>query len=156
MLKLTDLDHKLIRRLNRDARLSSAELARELSFSERTIRNRIQRLISEGILKPVAIVSPAAFGYNLVVDIFCEIEVNQREEVISAIKRLPEVSYMAISTGDQDVSFQALFKNSTDMHEFITQRVYTIPGIRRTRTVLVPQIVKDTYQWLPPEDGFKS
>lgn len=156
LLKLTDLDHKLIRSLNRNARYSSADLARELGFSERTIRNRIQRLITEGILKPVAIVNPIAFGYTLVVDIFCELEVNRREEVIAALKRLPEVSYMAISTGDQDVSFQALFKNSADMHEFITQRVYTIPGIRRTRTVLVPQIVKDTYQWLPPEDGFTS
>lgn len=156
LLKLTNLDHQLIRCLNRNARLSSAELARELGFSERTIRNRIQRLIQEGILKPVAVINSAAFGYTLVVDIFCEIEVSRRDEVIAAIKMLPEVSYMAISTGEQDVSFQALFKNSADMHEFITQRVYTIPGIRRTRTVLVPQIVKDTYQWLPPEDGFTS
>lgn len=155
-MKLTDLDHKLIRRLNRNARLSSAELARELGFSERTIRNRIQRLVTEGILKPVAVVNPAAFGYNLVVDIFCEIEVKKREEVIAALEVLPEVSYMAISTGDQDVSFQALFKNSAEMHEFITQRVYSIPGIRRTRTVLVPRIVKDTYQWLPPGDKFTS
>ncbi|GAB4578254.1 MAG: Lrp/AsnC ligand binding domain-containing protein [Anaerolineales bacterium] len=154
MIKLTDLDHKLIRRLNQNARLSSADLARELNVSERTIRNRIQRLITEGILKPVAVVNPVAFGYTLVVDIFCEIEVNRREEAISALRMLPEVSYMAISTGDQDVSFQALFKNSADMHEFITQRVYSIAGIRRTRTVLVPQIIKDTYQWLPPEDGF--
>ncbi len=156
MLKLTDLDHKLIRRLNRDARLSSAELAREFGISERTVRNRIQRLITEGVLKPVAVVNPLVFGYNLVVDIFCEVEVSMREDVIQAIRAFPEVSYMAFSTGDQDISFQALFKNTEDMHEFITQKVYSIPGIRRTRTVLVPRIVKDTYQWLPPEEAFTS
>jgi Lrp/AsnC family transcriptional regulator, regulator for asnA, asnC and gidA len=156
LVKLTDLDHKLIRRLNRDARLSSAELAREFGFSERTVRHRIQRLITEGILKPVAVVNPLAFGYNLVVDIFCEVEVHKRENVINAIRALPEVSYMAFSTGDQDISFQALFKNTEAMHEFITQRIYAIPGIRRTRTVLVPRIVKDTYQWLPPEEEFNS
>jgi len=88
------------------------------------------------------------------VDIFCEVEVNMREQVVNAIKPLPEVSYMAFSTGDQDISFQALFKNTEDMHKFITQRIYAIPGIRRTRAVLVPRIVKDTYQWLPPEEAF--
>ncbi|HLF90696.1 MAG TPA: Lrp/AsnC family transcriptional regulator [Anaerolineales bacterium] len=154
MPKLTDLDRQLIRRLNQNARISSAELAREFGTSERTVRHRIQRLINEGILKPVAVVNPAMFGYTLVVDIFCEVEVSERERVVKALQKMPEVSYMAFSTGDQDISFQALFKNSEDMHKFITQRIYSIPGIRRTRTVLVPLIVKDTYQWLPPEDGF--
>ena len=154
LLKLTDLDRHIIRRLNQDARLTSAELARESGMSERTVRHRINRLITEGVLKPVAIVNPQAFGYNLVVDIFCEVEVNARENVVEAIRAMPEVSYMAFSTGDQDISFQALFKNTQDMHEFITQRIYSIPGIRRTRTVLVPRIVKDTYHWLPPENGF--
>ncbi len=107
-------------------------------------------------MKPVAVVNPQAFGFNLVVDIFCEVEVQMRAEVVDAIQSLPEVSYMAFSTGDQDISFQALFKNSQDMHEFITQKIYAIAGIRRTRTVLVPRIVKDTYQWLPPEDRYTS
>lgn len=152
--KLTDLDYKIIRRLNEDARLSSAALARELQTSERTVRHRIERLIREDVLKPVAVVNPQAFGYNLVVDIFCEVEISARDEVVESIRRMPEVSYMAFSTGEQDISFQALFKNSKDMHEFITQRLYSISGVRRTKTVLVPQIVKDTYQWLPPEDEF--
>jgi Lrp/AsnC family transcriptional regulator, regulator for asnA, asnC and gidA len=154
LIKLTDLDRQLIRRLNQNARITSAELAREFNTSERTVRHRIQRLFNEGILKPVAVVNPAAFGYSLVVDIFCEVEVSSREQVINAIQAMPEVSYLAFSTGDQDISFQALFKNSEDMHKFITEKIYAIPGIRRTRTVLVPLIVKDTYQWLPPEDGF--
>ena len=136
--------------------MTSAELARELNSSERTVRHRINRLISEGVLKPIAVVNPAMFGYNLVVDIFCEVEVNNRDDVLKTIRAMPEVSYMAFSTGDQDISFQALFKNTEAMHEFITQKIYAIPGIRRTRTVLVPRIVKDTYNWLPPEDGFIS
>jgi Lrp/AsnC family transcriptional regulator for asnA, asnC and gidA len=152
LLKLTDLDHHLIRRLNQDARLTSAELARESGMSERTVRHRINRLIENEIIKPVAVVNPIAFGYDLVVDIFCEVEVTAREAVIGAIRNIPEVSYMAFSTGDQDISFQALFKNSDDMHDFITKRLYAISGIRRTRTVLVPKIVKDTYQWLPPKE----
>jgi len=154
LLKLTRLDFKIIRYLNEDARVSSAHLARELNLSERTIRHRINRLIEGDVIKTVAVVNPIIFGYNLVVDILCEVSIEDRDAVIETVRHLPEVSYLAFSTGDQDFSFQALFKNSEDMHSFITQRLYSIPGIRRTRTVLVPRIVKDAYQWLPPAEAF--
>ena len=140
--------------LNQDARMSSAEIGRQLGLTERTVRNRINKLIDEGIVRLVAVVNPLYFGYDLVADIYCEVEVPQREAVIHALSQMPEVSYIAVSTGDQDISVQALFKNSTDMHDFITTRLYSVPGIRRTKTVLVPHIVKDTHQWIPPIEDF--
>lgn len=154
MIKLTELDKVIIQRLNQNARLPSSQIARELEIAERTVRHRINRLIEAKVIQPVAVVNAAAFGYDLVVDIFCEVDVSCQAQIVEAIAALPEVSYLAYFTGDQDISFQALFKNSEEMHAFITDRLHQIPGIRRTRTVLVPRIVKDTYQWLPPDDVF--
>ncbi len=134
--------------------MTSAEISRQLGVSERTVRNRIARLIHAGIIRLVAVVNPLDFGYDLVVDIFCEVEVLQRDAVIEALTQMPEISYIAVSTGDQDLSLQALFKNSSEMNEFITDRLYQVPGIRRSRTVLVPRIIKDTHQWLPPVEDF--
>jgi DNA-binding Lrp family transcriptional regulator len=104
------------------------------------------------VIQPVAVVNPAAFGYTLAVDIFCELEMGYQQSVVEAILSFPQVSYLAISTGDQDISLQAIFKDSEEMHEFITRQLHHVPGIRRTRTVLIPRILKDTYQWLPPDD----
>jgi Lrp/AsnC family transcriptional regulator for asnA, asnC and gidA len=154
MLKLSVTDHQMISLLNRDARMTSAEISRRVGLPERTVRNRINRLVNEGVIKLVAVVDPSGLGYDLVVDIFCELDVQHREAVIQALANMPEISYIAVSTGDQDLSLQALFKNSADMHEFITNHLQQIPGIRRTRTVLVPLIVKDTHQWLPPVEDF--
>jgi DNA-binding Lrp family transcriptional regulator len=153
--KLTKLDQAIIHHLNRDARLSSAELARTLDVAERTIHYRLSRLIAADIIKPVAIVNRQAFGYDLVVDILCEIEISQQEAIVAAVVAMPEVSYVAYSTGDQDLSFQAFFRDPLEMHDFITNRVHQLSGIRRTRTVLVPRIVKDSYQWLPPDSAFE-
>jgi Lrp/AsnC family transcriptional regulator for asnA, asnC and gidA len=136
--------------------MNSAQIAHELQVAERTVRHRIKRLIAEEVIKPVAVVNPAAFGYDLVVDIFCEVDVTCQDQVIEAIMTMPEVSYLAYFTGDQDISFQALFKSSEEMHHFITNHLHQVPGIRRTRAVLVPRIVKDTYQWLPPDDAFDA
>lgn len=151
MSKIDALDKAIITLLNRDARMPSSQIARQLGVSERTVHHRVKRLIENHILQPVGAVNPAAFGYTLAVDIFCELELGAQAQVVEAILAMPQVSYLAISTGDQDISVQAFFKNSDEMHEFITHHLHQVPGIRRTRTVLIPRILKDTYQWLPPE-----
>ena len=154
-MTITDhLDQAILKLLHHNARLPSAQIARELGESPRTIQNRIQRLIDLSVIQPVGVVNPASFGYTLAVDIFCELEVGFQELALQAILDMPNVTYAAISTGDQDISLQAIFKNSTEMEEFITHKLHQVPGMRRTRTVLIPRILKDTYQWLPSESDF--
>lgn len=154
LANLDALDRALIRYLNQDARMPSARIARELNVAERTVRHRIARLIERKVIRPVAVVNPIAFGYDLSVDIFCEVDGGKQSQAIEAIVAMPEVAYVAYSTGDQDISIQALFKNTDELHHFLTHKLHQVPGIRRTRTMLVPRIVKDTYQWLPPDDRF--
>ena len=36
------------------------------------------------------------------------------------------------------------------IHDFLTHKLHRIPGMHRTRTVLVPRIIKSISQWLPP------
>ena len=155
MSKFNRLDKAIIEYLNQDARSSSAEMARCLGISERTVRYRIRRLIEQNVIQPTTVINPASFGYTLAVDIFCELEMGMQGQAIDALRVLPEVTYLAISTGDEDISLQAIFRSSEEMHEFITHKLHQIPGMRRTRTVLIPRILKDSYQWLPPDDLFE-
>jgi Lrp/AsnC family transcriptional regulator for asnA, asnC and gidA len=152
--KFDRLDKGIITHLNRDARLSSARLARILGVSERTVHNRIKRLTAANVIQTVAVINPAAFGYTMTVLVFCDIEVGYQDQAAEAILKLPEVDYLAISTGDQDLSLRARFRDSEQMQEFITQKLHQIPGMRRTRTALIPRILKDTHQWLPPDQAF--
>ena len=152
MAKYDNLDKAIIHYLHRDARKPSAVIARELNESPRTIHNRIQRMVDQGIVQLVAVINPASFGYHLVVDIYCELETGYLDQALEHILNMPNVTYVAISTGDQDISLQAIFKDSEEMQAFITHRLHQVPGMHRTRTVLLPRILKDTYQWLPPEE----
>lgn len=154
-MKLSSLDQEIIKLLNRDARLSSSSISRATGASERTVRHRMNRLLAEGVLHPIAIVNPAVFGYTIAVDIYCQVDMAQREQVLHALCRLPEVSAIAISTGEADINLQALFHTSAEMHEFITDRLYQIPGILRTRVELAPTVIKSSYEWLPPEFVFQ-
>ena len=150
------IDRQIIQILNQDARAASAEIARQVGIPERTVHNRLHRLLEGGFIKAVAVVNPRAFGYALAVDIFCTVDLGRMEEATEALRAMPEISYIAISTGDQDLSIQALFKSIEEMQDFITQKMHQVPGMQRTRTVLIPRIVKDTHQWLPPEESFNE
>lgn len=151
MSKFDALDKSVIQYLQQDARMPSAEIARLLSVSQRTINNRIKRLLENGAIRPTAVVDPGAFGYTIAVDIFCELQAGYEPEVIAAISALPEVASMAVSTGDQDITLMAFFKSSDAMHTFITEKLHKIRGIQRTRTNLLPRIVKYSHQWIPAE-----
>ena len=149
------LDRRIIRLLQQDGRVPAADIARQLQVSERTVRNRIVRMREQGAVLPTLVVNPKYFGYQMAVDVFCEVDMARMQEVGSALGQLPEVNYVAYSTGDQDISIQAVLESSDAVYEFV-QRLTSIPGIRRTRTVLVPRILKDTYQWIPPETAFEE
>lgn len=149
-------DRQIVELLNQDARMPSSRIAQLLGIPERTVRQRIKKMISNGVIKAVAVVNPLAFGYNMIVDISCQVDLAHRDQVLTSLSLIPEISYIAFSTGDQDIILQARFKSSADMHEFITNRLYQIPGMERTHTVLVPSIIKNAYQWLPPPEAFDS
>lgn len=147
------LDRHIIRLLQQDGRAASAEIARRLGASERTVRNRINRLVEQGAILPTVVVNHKRFGYQTAVDIFCEVDISRMAEIGQALAQLPEVNYIAYSTGDQDISIQALLESSDAVYEFV-QRLAAIPGVQRTKTVLVPRILKNTYEWIPPEIDF--
>ena len=156
MTKYDRLDQAILKLLNQDARMPSVQMARELGVSARTVQNRVQRLVELGAVRLVGVVTPAFFGYNLAVDIFCELEVGFQEQALQALQDMPNITYIAISTGDQDINLQAIFKDGVEMQEFITNSLHQVPGMRRTRTVLIPRILKDNYRWQPPDSNFEQ
>ena len=154
MPALDRIDYHILQILNQDANVSNAEIARQVRVPERTVHHRIRRLLEGGYMRMIAVVNPKAFGYSLAVDILCEVALDQMMAATEALMKMPEVSYVALSTGDEDLSLQALFKDIDEMQAFITGKLHQVPGMRRTRTVLIPRIVKDTYHWIPPEEHF--
>ena len=155
MSKFDMLDRDIIVLLQQDGRMSSSEIGIRLQVSERTIRNRIKRLVESEAIHPTVVVNWRSFGYLTAVDIFVEVDLPHLLEIGEALAQHPEVNYIALSTGDQDISIQAVLKSMDELHNFI-QRLSDIPGLRRTKTVLVPRILKSTHDWIPPAEDFNQ
>jgi len=152
--KFDDLDYQIIRCLHQNARMAASEIARITQANERTIRNRIERLEADGAIRLTAILDPAAFGYSITVDIFLEIERDREQEVIDRLKALPEITYIALGQETSEISIESRFKDNMALREFLGYTLPSIPGVKVTRYAIVPRILRNIDEWLPPKEEF--
>jgi Lrp/AsnC family transcriptional regulator, regulator for asnA, asnC and gidA len=149
-MMMDELDHEIIRLLQEDGRMQSAEMGRRLQQPVRTIRYRLKRLLENKTIKICTVVDPVQFGYNILADVLIETEAGEVFNVAKAAAALEEVSYVACATGDRDVSVQVLAPDIDQLYQFITNVLHKISGVRRTQTFLLPLKLKDVYSWYPP------
>jgi Lrp/AsnC family transcriptional regulator for asnA, asnC and gidA len=152
MYKIDNIDVEIVNLLLMDGRMSASEIARQINgVSERVVRYRIDRMIDEDVINISAIVKPKAFGLGIYADVWLEVESDKILEVANKLAEYDNVTYVACSIGETDVSIQVVSKDTAEIYQFVTEVVRRIPGVRKTVTSIVPIVLKDVYQWRIPE-----
>ena len=149
------LDYQIIRALRRNIRVDAAMIARVVGANERTVRKRVDRLVSLGAVRLAAIVSPRAFGYVTEVSVFLEVEPEHEEEVVEQFLAMQEIRYVAYGLGDREIAIQARFKDNDEMREFLRRTLPSIPGVKVTSYALVPRILRSIDEWMPKPEDFR-
>jgi Lrp/AsnC family transcriptional regulator for asnA, asnC and gidA len=120
MDSLDQTDRAIIGLLNEDGRMSSAEISRRLGdVPSRTVSYRIDHLIERGIISVKAIVNPPALGYNVLADVFLEVEPGRVRAVANKVASFPEVSYVACATGESVTMRNSLILLPINFLEFL-------------------------------------
>jgi len=156
MYKTDKIDAKIVDLLMRDGRMPSSEISRTLNLSERTVRYRIERMIQEGVIVVSAIVNPRSLGYSVVADVWLEVESDALQEVARRMTKFECISYVAYAIGETDVSVQVVAHSNEEVYRFVTEVIGKIPGVRKTTTSIVPEVLKDVYQWSIPDSACAS
>jgi Lrp/AsnC family transcriptional regulator for asnA, asnC and gidA len=152
MFQPNQTDWQIIALLNQDGRLSSAEISRQLGdVSARTVTNRIDLLIENGIINIRAILNPDSLGYDVLADVFIQTEPGLLRQVAHQVATYPQISYVACATGDTDIIISVRTQDLQELYYFVSETVGKIPGVRHTKTYLLPLNIKDTQTWLPPD-----
>ena len=154
MYKTDNIDRKIVIFLMEDGRMHAAEIARRIgNISERAVRYRIDRMVENGVIKISAIVNPKAVGMNVVADIWLEVDSDSIMEVARKMAEFDNVSYVACSIGETDISVQIQARDTGEVYRFVTEVIGKVPGVRKTTTSIVPLVLKDVYQWKIPPSG---
>jgi len=115
---IDDVDRAILHALQEDARnTSSGDIAERTGTSDSTVRKRIRRLESEGVIKGYsAEVDYQQSGYPLRMLLFCTASIADRAEMVSEILEIDGVvSVQELVTGEQNLLVTAVGESDNDI-----------------------------------------
>lgn len=152
-----DLDRRIVDCLRVDGRMSHADIARRTDAAEATVRRRLQRMQEGGMLRVVPLVDPDSVGLQTSLFLGVKISGGNWQQVADAVAALPEVRYVAVTTGAFDLLVEAFVAHREHMAKFILEALAGVPGVVGTETMTVLRVAKFAYEWevpeIPPREG---
>ena len=138
---LDDIDLRIVEELERDGRISNAELARRVGLSASPCWERVRALEKSGvILGYSAIVNRAALGLLETVIVEINLERHDTETMdafAAAVQAMPEVIEALVLAGEWDFQIKVAVADTADYERFLRTRLYSFPGIRQVKSVFL-------------------
>lgn len=145
--QLSRIDKKLLKLLQRDGRLSFAELARRVGLTTTPCKERIKRLEREGYVRGYrADLNLNKLGAGMVV--FVQIRLQRTsadgfDAFTQAVKNIPEVEECHLVSGNFDYLVKARVKDMTAYRELLGGKVLQLPGVQESTSYPVMESVVD-------------
>lgn len=143
---LDDIDKAIIRELQLDGRTPYAKLGPAVGLSQAAVRQRVQRLIENGVMQVVAVTDPLMLGFNLEAMIGVEVDGDLRA-VASKLAEVDNVDYVVVTTGRFDLVLEVVCRDHEELLHIINDVIRAIPGVRATETFTYLHLEKQTYSW---------
>ncbi|MGY8667784.1 Lrp/AsnC family transcriptional regulator [Bradyrhizobium sp. UFLA05-109] len=145
-LRLDEIDRKILRALQQDARLTTAQLADRVGLSTTPCWNRLKRLETQGYIDGyVALLNQDKLG--LPETVIIELTLDRHDEEMlerfgQLLTSLPEVIEAYLTTGDYDYVVKVAVESTAGYERFLREKLYRIPGIRHSRSSFALRCLK--------------
>ena len=128
-------DEQILGLLEENSRMTYVEIANSVSLSEGAVRNRIQSLVNEGIIKRFTIEKAISHGVRALTMIAVEpgiptYEVSKKVNQLEGVERIYEV------TGEYDIVMVSTGNNIESINKVI-EDIRKIEGVEKTNTIIV-------------------
>ena len=144
-----EIDKKIIKVLQDDARTSLRKISELVKVSLGTVSNRVKRMEANGVIKGYSVIlDPDQIGWELNVVIGLRIQKGRLIEIQERIAKDSRVNGVYDVTGDFDSMVIARAKNRKDLDD-LSKNVLSIDGVERSITHLVLNTVKEKTASLP-------
>ena len=142
------IDRRILRVLQSDGRISNLKLAEEVHLSPTAVLERVKRLTREGyILGYEARLNPSKLDAGLLV--FVEVRLDRTVHDVmdtfrAAVQVRAEILEAHLVAGGFDYLLKTRVADMAAYREFIGSVIWTLPGVRETRTYAVIEEVKSS------------
>ena len=143
IIDLDELDIAMLSHLIDDGRKSFSDIAKDLDVSVNTVRNRVARMVDNGMLTFLARVKPEKVGFQAYANILISVEtLSQVESVAAQLVKYPEVSFVSMVMGKYDLLIDVMCYDNRHLSNLLTERIQKIPGVRQTESILMIKVLK--------------
>ncbi|WP_033073536.1 Lrp/AsnC family transcriptional regulator [Sphingopyxis sp. MWB1] len=148
---MTDLDPyevKILRELQRDISLTTAEVSERVGLSVSPCWRRIDRLQREGYIRQrVAIVDRRKVGLNA--HVFAQVKLNAHgranlDEFSAAIQSFPEVLDAYVLMGSMDFMLRIVARDIDAYERFFFDCLSKLPGVQEINSTVALSEIKST------------
>ncbi|WP_335981623.1 Lrp/AsnC family transcriptional regulator [Streptomyces sp. CA2R106] len=136
----------IIEQLQEDGRRPYAAIGKAVGLSEAAVRQRVQKLLDQGVMQIVAVTDPLTVGFRRQAMVGVNIE-GDLEPVADALAALDEVEYVVLTAGSFDLLVEIVCEDDDHLLEMINKRIRALPGVRTTETFVYLKLRKQTYTW---------
>jgi len=141
--ELDEVDKAILRKLQRDARISFRSIAKEVGTSEATVFVRVKKLQKNGVIKAFrAIVNPESVGRNVTAFALVKADPRSYPKVLTELRSFDDVCEVYDVTG----AYYSIVKMRTSTSKQLAEvldRIGQINGITGTETVIVLRTIKE-------------
>lgn len=147
LVDLDLVDVRILRLLQRDGRLASAEIAKKAGVSPATCHRRLQRLFQEGYVRAIrAEVAPDRVERSTLVLVGVVLDRSTPESFGAfekAVAKLPFILDCHLVAGDFDYFLKIRVRDIAGFNRLHGEQLIALPGVRQTRTFFVMKEVID-------------
>ncbi|MEM0313501.1 MAG: Lrp/AsnC family transcriptional regulator [Candidatus Bathyarchaeia archaeon] len=142
MVDKTDL--AILKLLQEDASMPFTEIASRLSVSESTVRKRVEKLMREGVIRRfTVIVEPSKIGLKTIAIVGVDVDPSRLLEVSQKLCEIPEVKYVATSTGDHMIMTEIWTRDGRELTRILSEKIGKIEGIKKICPAIILEKLKE-------------
>jgi len=127
--KLDGTDLKIIQTLSEDGRKSFVEIAKKTGLSPVGVKNRVERLIAEGVLKIQGLLSIEKC-YSLSANIEVEADQKTISKLIEKFEKFPLVYHLVKTSGRYNLLISIVAPNLESIENFIAKEIRRDLGVK--------------------------
>lgn len=144
---MDDIDRKILRVLQSDARVSHQDLAERVGLSPSPCARRIKRLESDGYISGYSAridETKLGFGFSVFVSVRLDQQVDSRlQDFERSVRDMSEVVDCWLMTGSFDYLLRVAVTDLNEFESFLTGRLTKISGVASLESSIPIRRVKD-------------
>lgn len=140
MIEVDEFDLKILRAIQKNARVAQSELGEDVNLSTAAVNRRLKKLKANGVIKQyTALLNQDLLGFGLTIIANIEVEseqIHELDETRRDFENCPFVQQCYYVTGEWDFVLILAVKSMEQYNELTRELFFQKPNVKRFKTLV--------------------